>query len=248
MCNKSDSTTESIPPLKATKSLSALLNNVFLCMFTSNCLSTVKSTFNMAKVKHNPDAGTLIDEGISKLEPFAKLICKRLRKLILSADAEIIEDWKWGPNYYLNGMVCGFWGFKKHVSFVFFQGSLLKDKKKILLENPGNVHNRHIKYTDVSQINDTLILEYLFEAIDNNKKGLKLLVTKDKSIEVPAYVEKLFKKSKVLTYFNSLAFSHRKEYVQWIESAKKEETRTKRIEQAVEKLQDKQMMHDKYKK
>jgi hypothetical protein len=160
----------------------------------------------MAKVKHNPDAATLIDEGISELEPFAQVICKRLRKLILSADPELIEDWKWGPNYYLNGMVCGYWGFKKHVSFVFFQGSLLKDKKKILLENPGNVHNRHIKFTDVKQIDDKVILEYLFEAIDNNRKGLKIIETKDKTIETPEDVAKAFKKAKVLVYFDSLAF------------------------------------------
>ena len=202
----------------------------------------------MAKVKHNPDAAALIDKGISELEPFAQVICKRLRKIILSSDPELIEDWKWGPNYYLNGMVCGYWGFKKHVSFVFFQGSLLKDKKKILLENPGNVHNRHIKFTDVKQIDDTIILEYLFEAIDNNRKGLKIIETKDKTIATPIDVKKAFKKAKVLAYFDSLAFSHRKEYIQWIESAKKEETRTKRIEQAIEKLLDKQMIHDKYKK
>ncbi|MBA4240522.1 MAG: hypothetical protein C0448_07345 [Sphingobacteriaceae bacterium] len=202
----------------------------------------------MAKVKHNPDAAILIDKGISELEPFAQAICKRLRKLILSADPEIIEDWKWGPNYYLNGMVCGYWGFKKHVSFVFFQGSLLKDKKKILLENPGNVHNRHIKFTDVKQIDDKVILEYLFEAIDNNRKGLKIIESKDKTIVNPEDVVKAFKKAKVLAYFDSLAFSHRKEYIQWIESAKKEETRTRRIEQAIEKLQDKQGLNDKYKK
>lgn len=202
----------------------------------------------MAKVKHNPNAAALIDKGISELEPFAQVICKRLRKLILSADPEIIEDWKWGPNYYLNGMVCGYWGFKKHVSFVFFQGSLLKDKKKILQENPGNVHNRHIKFTDVKQIDDTIILEYLFEAIDNNRKGIKITETKDKTIIVPEDVAKAFKKAKVLAYFDSLAFSHRKEYIQWIESAKKEETRTKRIEQAIEKLKDKQGLNDRYKK
>ncbi len=202
----------------------------------------------MAKVKHNPNAAELIDEGISKLEPFAQRICKHLRKLILSADPEIIEDWKWGPNYYLNGMVCGFWGFKKHASLVFFQGSLLKDKKKILQQNPGNVHNRHIKYTDVKQIDDGVVLEYLFEAIDNNRKGLKITETKDKTIVTPEDVVKQFKKAKVLSYFDSLAFSHRKEYIQWIESAKKEETRTKRIEQAIEKLKDKQGLNDRYKK
>lgn len=217
-------------------------------MFTSSFLSTTKSTFYIAKVKHNPDASALIDEGISRMEPFAQKICKKLRKLILSTDPEFIEDWKWGPNYYLNGMVCGFWGFKKHASLVFFQGSLLKDKKKILIENPGNVHNRHIKFTDVKQIDDETILEYLFEAIDNSRKGIKITEAKDKTVIIPEDVKKSFKTAKILTYFESLAYSHRKEYMMWITDAKKEETRLKRIRQAIEKLTSKQMMHDKYKK
>ncbi len=202
----------------------------------------------MAKVKHNPNASVLIEEGISKLEPFAQVICKKLRDIILSADSEIIEDWKWGPNYYLNGMVCGYWGFKKHVTFVFFQGSLLKDKKKILVQNPGNVHNRHIKYTDVSQVDEALLLEYLFEAIDNNRKGLKIAVTKDKTVTVSKDIEFEFKKYKVLANFDALSFSHRKEYIQWIESAKKPETRTRRIAQAIEKLEHKNDLNHKYKK
>ena len=217
-------------------------------MFISSFLSTIKSTFNIAKVKHNPDAAGLIDEGISQMEPFAQKICKKLRKIILSADPDLIEDWKWGPNYYLNGMVCGFWGFKKHASLVFFQGSLLKDKKKILQQNPGNVHNRHIKYTDVKEIDEDVILEYLFQAIDNNKKGIKITEAKDKTVVIPDDVKKAFKTAKVLTYFESLAYSHRKEYMMWITDAKKEETRLKRITQAIEKLASKEMMHDKYKK
>lgn len=217
-------------------------------MFTSNFLSTTKSTFNIAKVKHNPDASSLIDEGISQMQPFAQAICKKLRKLILSTDPAMVEDWKWGPNYYLNGMVCGYWGFDKHVTLTFFQGTLLKDKKKILQSNPGNVHNRHLKFTDVKQIDEDTILEYLFEAIDNNSKGHIIKEAKDKTVEIPADVKKSFKTAKVLVYFESLAYSHRKEYMMWITDAKKEETRLKRINQAIEKLASKQMMHDKYKK
>ncbi len=36
--------------------------------------------------------------------------------------------------------------------------------------------------------------------------------------------------------FGKLAYSHQKEYVQWIEEAKRPETRQKRVEQTVEKL------------
>jgi hypothetical protein len=36
--------------------------------------------------------------------------------------------------------------------------------------------------------------------------------------------------------FNSLSFTHRKEYARWIEEAKKEETRDRRVAQAIEML------------
>jgi len=38
--------------------------------------------------------------------------------------------------------------------------------------------------------------------------------------------------------FDAMPYSHRKEYVQWIEAAKKPETRLRRIEQAREKLRE----------
>lgn len=217
-------------------------------MFTSNCFNTIKSTVNIAKVKHNPDASALIEEAISQMKPFARTICTKLRQLILSADPEMVEDWKWGPNYYLEGMVCGYWGFEKNVTLTFFQGALLKDKKKILSENTGNVRNRHIKFRDVKEIDEEIILSYLFEAIDNNRKGIKIKESADKTVEIPDDVKKAFITAKLLPYFESLAYSHRKEYMMWINDAKKEETRLKRIGLAIEKLASKEMMHDKYKK
>jgi uncharacterized protein YdeI (YjbR/CyaY-like superfamily) len=202
----------------------------------------------MSKVRHIADAPAKIDEYIGSLPDWSQKICKRLRKIVLKSDPKIIEDWKWGPNYYLEGMVCGYAGFQKHVNFVFFQGSLLKDKYNILNSNTGNLHNRHLKFTDVKEIDEDILLEYLLEAIDNNKKGKRLVVSKDKTVEVAPDISKEFKKGGVLNYFNSLAYSHRKEYVMWIEDAKKEETRKSRIEKAVSKLQSKEIMHDKYKK
>lgn len=198
------------------------------------------------KVKHNPDAKQLIDEGIASAEPFAQAICKKLRTIIFKAEPGIIEDWKWGPNYYKNGMVCGFWYFKKHCSIVFYQGALLKDKKKVLLENPGNVHNRHIKYTDVKQIDEKLLIEYITEAVINNEKGLKITESKDKTILIPADLKKLLTKNKCLKNFEAMSYSKRKDYVQWIESAKQEETRKKRIGQAIKKIIENIGMNDHY--
>jgi uncharacterized protein YdeI (YjbR/CyaY-like superfamily) len=202
----------------------------------------------MATPKHIEDASQKIDDYINTLPAWSKKICSRLRRIVLKSDPAMIEDWKWGPNYYLQGMICGYGAFQKHVSFVFFQGTLLKDKKKILQSNPGNLHNRHIKFTDVAEIDEDVLLEYLLEAIDNNRKGKRLLEAKDKNLAVDKDITKAFKEAGLLTYFEGLAYSHRKEYLQWIGDAKKEETRNSRIEKAIAKLSSKEMMHDKYKK
>lgn len=55
-------------------------------------------------------------------------------------------------------------------------------------------------------------------------------------VEVPAAFEKLMKEEGLLPFFDGLSFTHRKEYCRWITEAKKEETRLKRLEKAIEML------------
>jgi hypothetical protein len=58
-----------------------------------------------------------------------------------------------------------------------------------------------------------------------------------RTIEIPAALQKLLDKNKTAAvFFQSLAFSHQREYVEWIVSAKKEETKAKRLETTMEKL------------
>jgi len=60
---------------------------------------------------------------------------------------------------------------------------------------------------------------------------------KTKTVTVPDDLSAAFKKNKPQQeIFNSLSFSHKKEYIEWIVSAKKEETRKKRIEGTIERL------------
>jgi uncharacterized protein YdeI (YjbR/CyaY-like superfamily) len=57
-----------------------------------------------------------------------------------------------------------------------------------------------------------------------------------RTVEVPAEFEKLMKKEGLLPVFEELSYTHRKEYCRWITEAKKQETRSKRLEKAIEKL------------
>jgi Bacteriocin-protection, YdeI or OmpD-Associated/Domain of unknown function (DUF1905) len=57
-----------------------------------------------------------------------------------------------------------------------------------------------------------------------------------RALEVPPGLEKVLKEEALLPFFEGLSFTHRKEYCRWISEAKKEETRLKRLEKAVELL------------
>jgi len=58
----------------------------------------------------------------------------------------------------------------------------------------------------------------------------------ERTPDVPAEFEKLMKKEGLLPSFEKLSYTHRKEYCRWITEAKKEETRSRRLEKAVEML------------
>ena len=181
----------------------------------------------------NNEAKKLIDEYLDDLPDFSREICIKLRELIHAADPEIQEDWKWGPNFNKQGMLCGFGAFREHVSFTFFEGAAMKDPKKLFTEGQANAHNRGIKYRTVSEIDEKVLIRYIQEAMAINAQGIKKI---ERTIIIPDDFKQAMKIAHVLDKFESSNYTNRKEYVNWIESAKKLETRESRIQRAVDKI------------
>jgi hypothetical protein len=63
-----------------------------------------------------------------------------------------------------------------------------------------------------------------------------VLDTQPREVVIPEDFSRALEMSDSVDAFMALAFSHRKEYVRWIEEAKKPETRQSRIEKAVEMI------------
>ena len=57
-----------------------------------------------------------------------------------------------------------------------------------------------------------------------------------RTLAVPAQFKDAMKKEGVIALFDRLSYTHRKEYCRWITEAKREETRLRRLEKAVEML------------
>ena len=60
-----------------------------------------------------------------------------------------------------------------------------------------------------------------------------------RTLTVPPELEKALKQAGLQGFFDSLSYTHRKEYAQWIAEAKKEETRVRRVEKTIEMLRNK---------
>jgi uncharacterized protein YdeI (YjbR/CyaY-like superfamily) len=64
------------------------------------------------------------------------------------------------------------------------------------------------------------------------------LDTSERVVSVPKDLAKALADGGVRETFNALSHTHRKEYVDWIEEAKREETRGRRVARAVELLNE----------
>ncbi|WP_133013624.1 YdeI/OmpD-associated family protein [Clostridium cuniculi] len=75
---------------------------------------------------------------------------------------------------------------------------------------------------------------------------IEVIIEKDEEervVEIPTYFkERIELDNNIKEFWNTLSFSMQKKYVTWITSAKKEDTRNKRIDTAIEKLKNKEKM------
>ncbi len=96
---------------------------------------------------------------------------------------------------------------------------------------------RRIKFTSLDDVDEPTFVAYIKEAVAINASGIK---SGDRDIPIPKDFRSVLAKSKkIKEYFDSLSYTHRKEYIRWIEGAKKEETRRVRLKKAVAMLKKK---------
>jgi uncharacterized protein YdeI (YjbR/CyaY-like superfamily) len=183
-----------------------------------------------------PTKDPRVDAYIAKAPEFAKPILIHLRMLAHQACPGVEETLKWRlPHFSKKGILFGMAAFKQHCAVHFWKG-------KLLLEgNPriGGFGNLG-KVTRLSELPDQKkLLRYIKKAVELNESGVKkpVIKTAKKKLVVPAYFRAaLSRNKKAQTTFDNFSYSHKKEYVNWITEAKREETRARRIKTALQWL------------
>lgn len=197
-----------------------------------------------------------IDAYLAKSADFAKPVLTHLRKLIHKTCPEVEETIKWGmPAFDYKGPFIGFAAFKKHCTLMFWKGALMKDSGILTGKDSKAAMGNLGRITSIEDLpKDAVLVRWIKEAMKLNDEGVKFVRSEKpkharKEYEMPAeFLKELNKNKKAKSVFEGFAPSHKREYLEWICEAKTDVTRDRRIETAIEWLQEGKSRNWKYQK
>ena len=156
----------------------------------------------------------------------------------LLAGFPLKEECKWGkPTYTLDGKnVVILQGFKEYFALGFFQGALLKDPKKLLVQLGQVQAGRVMKFTSAQEIASkaATIKAYVREAIAVEKAGLRVEKKKTQDFAVPEELKAKFRSDpRFKKAFEALTPGRQRGYLYHFAGAKQSATRAARIDKAM---------------
>lgn len=197
----------------------------------------------------NPAVDHILEFGCGRCKLYKTPSCKvhkwqkemvELRRIVNQCGLN--EEVKWGqPCYTFNGKnVLIIHGFKEYCALLFFNGALLQDSENLLIQQTENVQaGRQMRFTDIKSIQEIekTITTYIFEAIEVEKVGLKVIPKKTSDFPVPEELTKEFEISEDFKKaFYALTPGRQRAYLLYFAQAKQSETRINRIEKYRDKI------------
>lgn len=182
-----------------------------------------------------PSHDPRVDAYIAKSADFARPILKEIRARVHAACPQVEETIKWGmPSFvHAGAILCGMAAFKQHASFGYWKHALVMGDAE--RDGMGS-------YGRLACVRDlppkARMQADLRKAMKLNEDGVKPERRKSApraAPEVPDELASALEKNKAAkATFDAFAPGCRREYIEWIVEAKREETRAKRLAQALE--------------
>jgi hypothetical protein len=121
------------------------------------------------------DPSERIDELIAKLTDWRGKTLAILRKSILAADREIIEEWKWmgSPVWSRDGIIAVGNAHKEKVKLTFDHGARLADPDKLFNAGLEGNQRRAIDFFEGDKVNERALKNLVRAAVDYNQLKLK---------------------------------------------------------------------------
>jgi hypothetical protein len=120
-------------------------------------------------------ASEKIDALIAGITDWRGKIFAAVRKTILTADREIIEEWKWmgSPVWSRDGMIAVANAHKGKVKVTFAHGAHLADPDKLFNAGLGGNERREIDFLEGAKVDAPALKNLVRAAIDYNQRNLK---------------------------------------------------------------------------
>jgi uncharacterized protein YdeI (YjbR/CyaY-like superfamily) len=183
-----------------------------------------------------------VDAYIAKQADFAKPIIARFREIVHEADPEITEDIKWGaPAFMHKGIVCIIAGFKQHCAVNFWRRGVIVGTRARRATDDKEME-KFGRMTSVADLpSKAAITRYVKLGVKLNEGGVatskpavKAVARKKTPVRTPPSLAKaLARNAKAKATYDGFSPSHKREYIEWIAEAKTDETRERRVEQAL---------------
>ena len=195
-----------------------------------------------------------IDAYIERAAPFARPILVHVRALVRQACPGVEETIKWGMPTFMHagGILCGMATFKQHASFGFWKHAMVVGEGERADEKPRDGMGSYGKLTALDDLpTKKILLAHIRKAMKLNEDGVKVPAARKAAPrpapETPADLLAAFKQDKAAqATFDAFPPSCKREYIEWIVEAKREDTRAKRLAQAVEWLAEGKRRNWKY--
>jgi len=189
-----------------------------------------------------------VDAYIAKSQPFARPILEKVRARVHAVLPEVEETMKWSmPTYTVGGKIVLITSaFKAHAALNFWRGQEIGDGSP-----KAGAMGQFGRLTSVEDLPpDTELDALIGEAAALAKTAPAPRKTKHEPKPAPEmhpdFASALAKADKAKSTFDKFPPSCRREYLEWISEAKRDETRNKRIATAVEWLAEGKRRNWKY--
>ena len=127
---------------------------------------------NPAAKAHAP--GQLIDQRIRELDGWRGETLARMRALILEADPEVTEEWKWeNPVWSHHGIICTGEAYKKAVKLTFARGASVPDPSSLFNSSLEGNTRRAIDIGEGEQVDARAFKALVKAAVAHNASVAK---------------------------------------------------------------------------
>lgn len=140
------------------------------------------------------------------------------------------------------------WWFKEYFAIWFLNGVFLKDEKKRLInaQEDKTKSMRQWRFTSKDEVNEKEVLEYILEAIENEKQGKVIKPSKKEAIVSELLQNEMDLNPALAEAFQKFSPYKQYEFLEYIETAKQEKTKLTRIEKVIPMILRNVGLNDKY--